>query len=117
MPLRRSQSTRKPNAELFPNRHRNKLCVILDSFGLPYGSWKKGMTCAVEMYATAPVGLVVWLCTHEYGWAGGPTTKCRYVMGRVTSSKKLSEKTRTTSAKFRTEFVLIEDGPNHIERR
>ena len=106
---------RKPNLELFANRHRNKLEVILDSFSLPHGRWKKGMTCAVEMYATGPVGVVVWLCTHDYGWNGGPTTTCRYVMGRITSSTRLSEGTRTTMAKFRTEFVLIEDGPSHVE--
>jgi hypothetical protein len=114
----KASDARRPNPELYGNRHRNKLCVILDSFELPSGKWKKGMTCATEMYATAPVGLVVWLCVHDYRWGGGrPTTKCSYVMGRVTLSKVMPKPrgSRTTSRYFRTEFVLIEDGPNHIE--
>jgi hypothetical protein len=117
MPPRRRypDEGRSVNLELFANRHRNKVEVILGSFDLPHGKWKKGTTCAVEMYATAPVELVVWLCTHEYGWHGGPTTMCRYVMARVTLSKKLSERTPSSRAKFRTEFILIEDGPSHVE--
>lgn len=118
MPQNRNRGEKQPNRELFGNRHRNKLCVILGSFELPHGKWKKGMTCATEMYATAPVGLVVWLCVHDYGWGGGrPTTKCSYVLGRVTLSKVLPKPggATTTSRYFRTEFVLIEDGPSHVE--
>ncbi len=75
MPKGKMPDAKRPNLELFANRHRNKICVILDSFSLPHGKWKKGMTCATQMYATAPVGLVVWLCDHDYGWGGGrPTT-------------------------------------------
>lgn len=101
MKFRQPRQFAETSSEMFRGRPRVIPGVI--EGGRMYGK-RKGDRVSVEMYATAPVGTVVWI-RHEicYSSSHRDTGRAGFqCMARVTKSERIR-----LGSRFRTTFVLI----------